>query len=141
MVVVLGGVAPAAGGVARISIEADYPIQTPSRAHALPFLSFHFLSRDHPTHNVSRLVPVRKRPKCQAFNTKPGLRAHNTKLTTASPNAYLLNFNPFVDNFRIAQTPITEFSFFNPEKKRVKMSHESVWYSRPRTYGKGSRQW
>lgn len=23
----------------------------------------------------------------------------------------------------------------------VKMSHESVWYSRPRTYGKGSRQW
>lgn len=21
------------------------------------------------------------------------------------------------------------------------MSHESVWYSRPRTYGKGSREW
>ena len=21
------------------------------------------------------------------------------------------------------------------------MSHESVWFSRPRTYGKGSRQW
>jgi hypothetical protein len=21
------------------------------------------------------------------------------------------------------------------------MSHESVWYSRPRTYGKGSRSW
>jgi len=21
------------------------------------------------------------------------------------------------------------------------MSHESVWYSRPRTFGKGSRQW
>lgn len=23
----------------------------------------------------------------------------------------------------------------------AKMSHESVWFSRPRTYGKGSRQW
>ena len=23
----------------------------------------------------------------------------------------------------------------------VNMSHESVWYSRPRTYGKGSREW
>jgi hypothetical protein len=21
------------------------------------------------------------------------------------------------------------------------MSHESVWYSRPRSYGKGARQW
>lgn len=38
---------------------------------------------------------------------------------------------------------LTELSYLQTKVKppTAIMSHESVWYSRPRTYGKGSREW
>ncbi|GFZ43149.1 40S ribosomal protein S29 [Saitozyma sp. JCM 24511] len=34
---------------------------------------------------------------------------------------------------------MSETSFSDPQKK-CNMAHSNVWFSRPRTYGKGSRQ-
>ncbi|CBX96880.1 hypothetical protein LEMA_P100110.1 [Plenodomus lingam JN3] len=49
-------------------------------------------------------------------------------------------------NIFLSFSPQTRFIFYGhchlphlTENTRSTMSHESVWYSRPRTYGKGSR--
>ena len=52
------------------------------------------------------------------------LRLHRSRKRTLSNKRFFLIFRTFYGN------PPT-----------ATMSHESVWYSRPRTYGKGSREW
>ena len=36
--------------------------------------------------------------------------------------------------------PVSQSTTHSPSTQ-ANMGHETVWYSRPRTYGKGSRQW
>lgn len=51
--------------------------------------------------------------------------------------------SPTDDDSSHERRPPAQTARFPPTetKSTVNMSHESVWYSRPRTYGKGSREW
>jgi hypothetical protein len=48
---------------------------------------------------------------------------------------------PQEDAFRVTYSHRLQQRHRQPHPQPPSMSHESVWYSRPRTYGKGSREW
>jgi hypothetical protein len=88
----------------------------------------------HAPHRTSHPAPSRKpsRTKKSPPNlTKLPQHGLKFRLTIATP--------PHDDKTRPTHRNFLALTQKNPQT--VKMAHESVWNSRPRTYGKGSRAW
>lgn len=79
------------------------------------------------------------RTSCPHHDHRPALFASDDidiKVRTLAATAILARFLTYWSAF---QRQPKQRLFFHTTT--ANMSHESVWYSRPRTYGKGAREW
>ena len=68
--------------------------------------------------------------------------SHDTHLCIDLTDSYVSRINKHVARNHSINAPFSsERAQQTPTANTAIMSHDSVWYSRPRTYGKGARSW
>ena len=65
--------------------------------------------------------------------------AHCSVLTTSAASSFAVHF--VVTGASAHTRFLHSFSFGFESGQKTKMTHDAVWFSRPRKFGKGSRQW